>query len=147
METKELSMIKVTKRTDKIQEIFESLSKKERKILELTITSYISWFDLFSRDSNRWMFSKIEKINDSITCSVTMGNCENLFNYHQFEPEITISINCTNGDNIRVLGSGVMGGCLDEEIHEFQDIIKNIHKSIKKNRSSFKMNLEDHKEF
>lgn len=142
METKELVMNKTTKSTDKIKTIFTELNNREGKKLVDTVNNMVNWFDLFSRDSNRWEFAKQTKINDNVTVYCTMRNCEDLYNYRQFEPEIVITIEY-NGNDIRTYGSGTEGGCLDEEIYEFQNIIKTIYKEVKHSRNIFRKNVID----
>lgn len=138
METKELEINKKVSGEEKLRDIFTSLTNAEGKKLVEAVKAAVNWFDLHYNDNNRWEVSKQVKINDTVCFYYVLRNCEDLFNYRQFDPEASLIIETKYFGDIRAYGSGVEGGCTDEELYLFYDMIRYVYKEVKKSRSFFR---------
>ena len=136
-----LEMIKRTDDTNVVYEVLSKMSKKDRKKVIGYVEEAVTWFDLYSKISNgRWNFQRTIRVSDDISIDYYMGNCEELHNYGEFEPEITICISGRVSGTLYTRGSGAQGGCIDEEIYEFVDLCKEYNAQIKKENSIFRRN-------
>jgi len=140
-----LEMIKRTDDTNVVYEVLSKMDKRDRKKVVGYVEEAVTWFDIYSRISNgRWNFQRTIRVSDDINIDYHMGNCEDLHNYGEFEPEITICISGKECGTIYTRGSGAQGGCIDEEIYEFVDLCKEYSKQLKKENSIFRRkNPED----